>query len=510
METKIENFDILVEMNEISKSFSSTKVLDAVNFTLHPGEINCLLGENGAGKSTLIKILSGALTADSGTIKVNGQPVKFSDPNDARECGIIPIYQELDLIDCMSVTENIFLNQEVNKNFLSLDHKQMQTRTKKMLLDLGIDIDVNAKLEEYSVAIRQMIAVAKAISVESKILILDEPSDVLTGNELKVLFEIIKKVKEKGVGIIYISHRLEEIFEIGDVVTILRDGKLITRMPVRELTRPQLIRHMVGREINEDIVEKNGQAEQPVALTVDNISNKSLHGVSFALREGEILGIFGLVGAGRTELAKAIFGMDKIESGSIVVGENKMPIKRPSDAIKQGIGLIPEDRKNEGLIQILSVKYNMILPSISKLCRAGFLAKQKIRPLIQEYVDAFRIKISSVEQQVKTLSGGNQQKVVLAKWLATGSKILILDEPTRGVDVNAKSEIYKIIEQFSTKNHAIILISSEMREILSLSNRIMVMSEGYVTKCFDNNRVTQEELLEYAMPKSLLVKENVS
>lgn len=510
MKSEPKNGELLVEMRNISKSFSSTTVLDEVNFQLHRGEINCLLGENGAGKSTLIKILSGALMADSGEIKINGEPVNFSDPNDARQYGIIPIYQELDLIDCMSVTENIFLNQEINKNFLSLDHKKMQSETKRILLDLGIDIDVNARLEEYSVAIRQMIAVAKAISVESKILILDEPSDVLTGNELKVLFEIIQKVKEKGVGIIYISHRLEEIFEIGDVVTILRDGKLITRMPVEGLTRPQLIKHMVGGEINEDIVEKHEESERPVALAVDTISNKSLHEVSLHVREGEILGIFGLVGAGRTELAKAIFGMDRIDAGSIMVGQHKASIKRPADAIALGIGLVPEDRKNEGLTQILSVKYNMILPSIAKLCRFGFLLKQKIKPLIQEYIDAFRIKISSEDQQVKTLSGGNQQKVVIAKWLATGSKILILDEPTRGVDVNAKSEIYKIIEKFSTKNHAIILISSEMREILSLSNRIMVMSEGYVTKCFDNNQVTQEELLEYAMPKSLLAKENAS
>lgn len=505
METKSKK--LLVEMNNISKNFYTTEALKEVDFILNPGEINCLLGENGAGKSTLIKILSGALEADSGVTKVEGKTVKFSNPRDARKYGIIPIYQELDLIGCMTVAENIFLNTETKKNPFMLNHKEMRKKAKQMLLDLGIEIDVNRKLEEYSVAIRQMVAVAKAISVESKVLILDEPSDVLTGNELEVLFKIIKKIKEKGVGIIYISHRLEEVFEIGDVVTILRDGKLVTRQPVEGLTREDLIKHMVGRKISEEIIEKKEVKEKPIALTVNNFSNEILHDISFYLREGEVLGVFGLVGAGRTELAKAIFGLDKIETGEVIIYEKKEKIAKPTDAIKQGIGYVPEDRKEEGLVQVMSVRYNTILPNLSKLCKFGFLSKNKITPVIQKYVEALQIKVANIEQPVKALSGGNQQKVVIAKWLTTGSKILILDEPTRGIDVSAKAEIYKLIEEFAANNHAILLISSEMREILSLSNRIMVMSEGHVTKCFENNQVSQEELLEYAMPKSLLAKE---
>jgi len=476
---------------------------------LNRGEINCLLGENGAGKSTLIKILSGALAPDSGIIKIDGEQMKFANPNDARKYGIIPIYQELDLIGSMSVAENIFLNNEKKKNFLTVDHKKMSAEATEMLLKLGIDIDVDATLDHYSVAIRQMIAVAKALSVESKVLILDEPSDVLTGNELNLLFDILRRIKKSGVGIVYISHRLEEIFEIGDVATILRDGKLITRLPVEDLTRKQLIKYMVGREIGENVTSKSEKAESPVVFEAKNISNKALHDISFFLREGEVLGVFGLVGAGRTELTRALLGIDKVDTGEIFEHGKKTVISRPADAIKLGIGYVPEDRKNEGLIQILSIKENTILPSVYKMCKLGFLRRNKISTAIKKYIELLRIKIVNVNQLVKDLSGGNQQKVVIAKWLTTGSRTLILDEPTRGIDVSAKSEIYNIINEFAAKGHAIMLISSEMREILNLSNRIMVMSEGYVTRCFDNNDVTQEELLEYAMPKSLLDKESV-
>jgi ribose transport system ATP-binding protein len=498
--------DFVIEMEAISKNFISTKALDNVNFYLRRGEVNCLLGENGAGKSTLIKVLSGAYGQDSGVIKMDGKPVMFSNPNEARKRGIIPIYQELDLVDCMSVAENIFMNNTPMKNNIVIDHHSMNKRAKELLLELGIDIDVEAKVQDFSVAYRQMIAIAKALSNEIKVLILDEPSAVLTGKELATLFEIIKKIKHKNVGIIYISHRLEEIFEIGDVVTILRDGQLIIRRLIEGLTRNDLIKYMVGHEINEDRVIKYEDKNKKVALEISKFTNSMIKDVSFALREGEILGVFGLVGAGRTELARAIIGIDKISAGEIEINGKMAIINSPIDAVNNGIGYVPEDRKNEGLIQAHSVKSNIILPIIDKLCRFCFLMAKKITETVQTYVEKMDIKIVDQNQLVKNLSGGNQQKVVMAKVLSTGSKILILDEPTRGIDVGAKSEIYKIIEDFVKDNHAIMLISSEMTEILNLSNRIMVMSEGQVTRLFSNNQASQEELLEYAMPKSLSVE----
>lgn len=494
----------LVEMHGITKSFAGIKALDHVDFSLGKGRVNCLCGENGAGKSTLIKILSGAYSCDEGEILLDGKVVQIPDPKAARLLGINPIYQELDLIDCLSIAENIFLGNERCRKKGILDKKAMHQEATSLMAEVGIDIDVQKKLSELSVALKQMVAIAKALSMQSKVLILDEPSDVLTGKELDTLFEIIRKIKSKGVGIIYISHRLEEVFEIGDDVTVFRDGKMIAMKPVKEMTRQTLIQAMVGHKVDEDIAEYQEDVDKPLVLEVRDINRGNiLKNISFYLREGEILGVTGLVGAGRTELARAIIGADKADSGTVRLFGQEVHIRSPRDAKKCGIGYIPEDRKNDGLVLIQSVGNNMMLTILDKISHMGVVSKKKRNDIIDNYIRSLRIKCSSPRQLVQNLSGGNQQKVVLAKWLATDVKVLILDEPTRGVDVGAKSEIYDIIRDFAAKGSAVMLISSEMSEILSLSNRIMVMSEGTISHVFDSNQVEQEEILDYSIPKSL-------
>lgn len=496
--------DYLIEMKQISKSFAGIKALNAVDFHLESEKINCLCGENGAGKSTLIKILSGAQQCDRGEIMLEGKPIKISNPKEARTLGITPIYQELDLIDSLSIRENIFLgNERVRKHFF-IDKKVMIEESEKLMKEVGIEIDVEKKLGSLSVALKQMVAIAKALSMQSKVLILDEPSDVLTGKELKSLFEIVKKIKAQGVGIIYISHRLEEVFEIGDEITILRDGELVMCRPVREMNRKSLITAMVGHEVDENIMIQKGNPEKPVVLEVNDFSRGTvLRNVSFELRQGEIMGVAGLVGAGRTELARAIIGADSVDSGTIKLFGKEVRLRNPKEACMNGIGYVPEDRKNDGLVLIQSVGNNAILTVLHKLATGGILSKKRIGDSVENSVKSLRIKCSNVKQSVKNLSGGNQQKVVLAKWFATGVKVLILDEPTRGVDVGAKSEIYDIIRKCATSGCAVLMISSEMNEILSMSERILVMSEGRVVKLLDSNQVSQEELLEYSLPKSL-------
>lgn len=504
MQEKTEQSQYLVEMRGISKSFAGIKALDQVDFFLGKGRVNCLCGENGAGKSTLIKILSGAYQKDEGEIILEGERVEFTSPKMAREKGIDPIYQELDLIDCLSIAENIFLGNEKQKRKGILDRKAMYKEAEALMREVGVTIDVHKNVGELSVALKQMVAIAKALSMQSKVLILDEPSDVLTGKELDTLFEIVRKIKAKGVGIVYISHRLEEVFEIGDDVTIFRDGKFIAMRPVEEMTRQTLIQAMVGHEVDENIAEQHGDPSKSVLLKAEHITRgNTLKDISFFLRSGEILGVAGLVGAGRTELARAVIGADELDSGTVKLHEKTVHIKSPGDARKHGIGYIPEDRKNDGLVLIQSVGRNAVLTVLGKISRFGIVRKKEMEKIIRHGIDSLHIKCSTPEQVAKNLSGGNQQKVVLAKWLASGVEVLILDEPTRGVDVGAKSEIYDIIREFAAQGRAVMLISSEMSEILNMSDRIMVMSEGTVSKVFESNQVTQEELLEYALPKSL-------
>ena len=496
MEKVTGNPDYVVQMYGITKKFSGIKALDHVDFFLEPGKINCLCGENGAGKSTLIKILSGAYQCDEGTIFIGGEQVKIASPKTAKAMGINPIYQELDLVDCMSIAENIFLGNEIKKNAVLIDRKKMIQEAEALMEELGIELDVRKNVGQLSVALKQMVAIAKALSIQSKVLILDEPSDVLTGRELEVLFETIGKIKAKGVGIVYISHRLEEIFEIGDVITILRDGMMIDVMQVRDTTRKELIQKMVGHEVDENITPQYGDPSKPMALEVEDLNRGTvLNHISFCLRSGEILGVAGLVGAGRTELARAVIGADPIDSGTIRVFGKEARVDSPARACEYGIGYIPEDRKNHGVFLRMSIKWNTVANNLRGYSNGLFIDKKREAQAAKEYQDKFKIKTPNLEQMVGNLSGGNQQKVVIGKGILTEPKILLMDEPSRGIDIGAKTEVFDIINKYAEEGLSIIVISSELQEIVSIADRVIVLSNGIKTGEFFGNEIQQDTLV---------------
>jgi ribose transport system ATP-binding protein len=499
--------NFVVEMENISKRYPGVVALNSVKFNLKPGEVHCLLGENGAGKSTLIKILSGAISPDEGSINISGEEVKIESPTHARQLGINTIYQELDLIGKLSAAENIFLGNEILKNKFSINWKEVYQRSQELIHRLGLDFDTRTPVDELSVALKQMVAVAKSIAFESKVLIMDEPSAVLTDKELDILFKIINQLKAEGIGIIYISHRLEEIFKIGDRITVFRDGEHINTMEIEGLDENKIITMMVGRELKNQFSYKSKEIGKEVAMSVKNLSRKGvLSDISFELYKGEVLGISGLVGAGRTELARCIVGADLYDEGEIYLNEKEVKIKSPKVAKKLGIGLVPEERKTEGLVLVHSVKENTIMTILKKLSKYGILNIKSINNLVEKYITDLKIKTPSMNEKISNLSGGNQQKVVLAKWMAVNCKVLILDEPTRGIDVGAKAEIYKLITQLADEGLSIILISSEIPEILNLSTRVLVMSQGTITKEFKKEEATQESILRYSIPKNLIVR----
>lgn len=493
------NHPKLLEMRGITKTFPGVKALDNVNFNLNRGEVHILLGENGAGKSTLMKILSGAYQPDSGEIRIQGLPVELKNPKTARDLGIRIIYQELHLIPHLSVSANMFLGQEFEKRFGFLNRQKIKRKSGEILKDLGLHISPAALVKSLSMAEQQMVEVAKALSFEAKVLIMDEPTSALTENEIVILFQTIRRIKEKGVGVIYISHRLEEIFQIGGRVTVLRDGKKQATFTLSQVDKNQLIKAMVNRELKEQFP----RVKTPVGKTILEIQNlfrqEALRNISFHLKQGEILGISGLMGAGRTELARAIFGADRIDEGKILVKGIRQTIKSPRDAVKAGIGFLTEDRKQSGLILQLSVKDNISLPNLSYLTQAGLLSSRKEKSLAGKYISELRIKTPGFFQKVNFLSGGNQQKVVLAKWLACHIDILIFDEPTRGIDVAAKVEIYKLMNKMTASGVGIIMISSELPEILGMSDRILVMREGEIRREFTAEEATQEKILATAL-----------
>jgi len=496
--------EFVVEMKGIRKEYPGVKALSSVDFTLKPGEVHCLLGENGAGKSTLIKILSGAVIPDGGEIRINGKEEKISSPIQARRLGVSPIYQELDLIGCLSAAENIFLGNERLKNRWTIDWKSVNREAQALVESLGIQFDVRKPVDELSVALKQMVAIAKAMVIKSNILIMDEPSAVLSDKELEILFEIIEKLKRQGMGIIYISHRLEEIFRIGNRLTVLRDGQWIATRDVAGITESEMIAMMVGRELKNQFAEKTKPVGEEVVLSVRNLSRKGvLHEIGFDLRKGEILGISGLVGAGRTELARCLVGADPIDSGTVKLEGVELNIKSPKQAKRYGIGYVPEERKVDGLVLNHSVKDNAIYTILDKVSAFGVLKRGEIKSTVRQYVDELLIKTPTMEQKAGNLSGGNQQKIVIAKWMAVGGKVLILDEPTRGVDVGAKAEIYRLIARLADEGLSIVMISSEIPEILNMSNRILVMSEGRITRELRMEEATQEEILRYAIPQNL-------
>ena len=488
-----------LEMRHIVKSYPGVKAIKDVSLAVGNGEIHALLGENGAGKSTLMKILAGAEMRDAGEILLNGQPVVIDSPQKAMELGISIIYQEFNLVPYLSAGENIYLGREprgILPGFV--DFRTMYREAQRVIDALGVRIDARAPVNQLSVAQQQMVEIAKATSKKSKIIVMDEPSATLTDHELVALFKLMRQLKSQGVSIIYISHRLEEVFEVCDRATIMRDGTHIATMDVKDLTRDQIIRLMVGRELK-DAIPKVPAALGPNALSVKNLNRAGvLHDINFEVKQGEILGIAGLVGAGRTETARAIFGADPIDSGSIEVFGKPVTIRSPQDAIKHGIGLVTEDRKQQGLVLGMAVRENGTLANLGSLSKFGFINRNEERRVSEEYRTSLAIKTPSIEQTVQNLSGGNQQKVVLAKWLFTGSKVLIFDEPTRGIDVGAKSEIYKLMNELVKEGKAIIMISSELPEVLGMSDRILVMHEGRITGELSRAEATQESIMKLA------------
>ena len=461
--------------------------------------MHALLGENGAGKSTLVKIMSGVYRPDRGTIRLNGETVKITDPTHAQALGIVPVHQELHLEPYLSVAENIFLGRQPVGRFGLIDHRRMNREAAALLDRLGVSLDPEAIVESLSVAQRQIIAIARAASATAKIVIFDEPTSSLTERETNLLFEMIGRLRSQGLGIIYISHRMEEIFRLCDRVTVLRDGRYVATKPVSETNMHDLIGMMVGRDMSQVSRRHAAQIGETV-LDVRKLSKRGLlSDISFSVRRGEIVGIAGLVGAGRTELARAIFGDLDVDSGEIRVENRQVPARHsPSGAILAGIGLVPEDRKEQGLVTGLPVRENISMALLKALSRFGILSMRKERNLAETYVGKLAIKTPSIEQKATYLSGGNQQRLVIAKWLATHPKLLIVDEPTRGIDVGAKAEIHGLLRDLASDGMAIMMISSDLPEVLAMSDRVLVMHQGRIAADIPGEEATQEVIMHHA------------
>ncbi|MBD3176798.1 MAG: ATP-binding cassette domain-containing protein [Armatimonadia bacterium] len=497
MSTVTEAAAPLLAMRGIDKSFPGVRALEAVDLTVHAGEVVALVGENGAGKSTLIKILAGAQPMDGGEILVGGQPARIAAPADAMELGIRVIYQEFNLVPQLTVMENIYLGREPTRAGM-VDFHAMEEGCSGLLERIGADARPRDVVGRLSVAQQQLVEIAKALSQDARILVLDEPSATLTDRELDRLFALIRDLRQQGVGMVYISHRLEEIFEIADTVTVLRDGHHVITAPTSELSRDDIIRHMVGRELQDHIPSTVAHAADE-ALRVEGLTRSgAFESVSLTVREGEIVALAGLVGSGRTEVARAIFGADPVDSGRILVGGEEAQIASPRDAISRGIGLATEDRKGQGLVLGMGVAANITLADLRAITRGGFLSRGAEVGAADRYVDQLQIRTPSLTQLVRLLSGGNQQKVVLAKWLFTDCRVLILDEPTRGIDVGAKTEIYHLMNELCDRGKAILMISSELPEVLGVAHRIYVMREGHMEGELDREDATQERIMHLA------------
>ena len=491
---------VILEMKGIVKSFGPVKALKGVDFDLRAGEVHALMGENGAGKSTLMKVLTGIHDANEGTIHYNGKQVAYSKPKEAMEDGIVIVHQELNMMNHLTVAQNIFIGREEFRHNWLIDDGASIKKAKKLFELLKLDINPTEKVGNLTVGKQQMVEIAKALSMDAKAIVFDEPTAALTESEINELFVIIDDLRAKGVGIIYISHRMDEIARITDRVTVMRDGEYVGTVNTKETTKDEIIAMMVGRTIYEDPKAASAVADDaPVVLEVKNLNaGSSVKDVSFQLRKGEILGFSGLMGAGRTEVARLLFGADKKESGIIFVNGKEVTINSPQDAIREGIGYLSEDRKRFGCIVDMTIADNTVMTNLDKYIKGGLINDGEIVKVSDEFVKQLRTKTPSSKQLVRNLSGGNQQKVVIAKWLEQNSDILIFDEPTRGIDVGAKSEIYTLMNALVAQGKSIIMISSELTEILRMSDRIVVMCEGRKTGELDISQATQERILALA------------
>ncbi len=500
--------DVLLEAMGIGKSFPGVRALDGVNLTVRRGRLNALLGENGAGKSTLMNILAGVFPPDAGTVTLEGKPVSFQNPREAQVAGIAIIHQELNLVPELSIAENIFIGREPLNRFGLVDFVRMNADTAALLKDLELEVDPRTLVSQLKVGAQQVVEIAKAISFNARVIFMDEPTSAITGHEIEVLFRQIKRLKQSGVGLIYITHKLDELPEIADDITVFRDGRFIAEREFNGVTRDEMIRLMVGRELS-DLFPKTPAKPGDVVFRAKNITLQhaervgdfAVKDVSFDVRRGEVLGIFGLMGAGRTELLQTLFGLHpETSSGEIEIAGRAVSIGSPQAAIAAGLALAPEDRKGEGVVLELSVAHNTTLSCLPRIERFGLLQPARERELVGNYVDRLRVKTPSLYQRIGNLSGGNQQKVVLAKWLATEPKVLLLDEPTRGIDINAKKEIYALIDELAQTGLGVVMVSSELPEILGIADRVVVLSEGRKTGEFSRAEATEEKLVNAALP----------
>ncbi len=487
----------ILEMKNITKRFPGVLALSDVSLEILPGEVHILMGENGAGKSTLMKVLSGAYVCEEGEIFFNQKKMEKWSPSISQKNGIAMVYQEFNLVPYRTVIDNMFLGRELKKGMIFLEKKKMEEEVIKLLDSFGINLDIHSSVANLGVAQQQMVEIAKALLFDAKILVLDEPTAALTLNETKQLFRAIARLKSKGVAIIYISHRLEEIKQIGDRVSVLRDGKYIGTNMVDDVEVEDIVRMMVGREVSM-MYTRNYCKHETTALKVENLNNSKLQNICFELKYGEILGFSGLVGAGRTELARAIFGLDNLFSGDIYIDGKKVEKWNATKAIENGIGYVSEDRKDEGLFLNLGVHHNTTISSLHMMFKNGLINLGKEKKCTSEFVDKLKIKTPKVTAKVQNLSGGNQQKVVVGKWLNTEPKILIFDEPTRGIDIGAKVEIHSLMDKLVNQGNAVIMISSDLPEVMGMSDRIMVMADGTIKKEFLPT-AEPEELISCAM-----------
>jgi rhamnose transport system ATP-binding protein len=489
----------VVELRDVKKAFGGVHALRGVDLVLEPGEVHSLVGENGAGKSTLVRIMGGIHQPDEGTILVDGEPTHLGGPGDAKARGIAIIHQEPALFPDLDVAENIFMGRQPRDRYKRIDWKAMYREVGELLGSLGVKLDPRTPVQGLSVADQQLVEIAKSLSLNARVVVMDEPTAALSSREVERLFGIVRDLRDRGVAVVYISHRLEEVFALSDTITVLRDGAHVVTNPAKEMDTVGLIRHMVGRELDDLFPKEEAEIGAPV-LQVRGLTREGVfHDVGFELRRGEILGFAGLVGAGRSEVVRALFGIDPLDAGEVFLDGAAVRIRSASEAVAAGLAFVPEDRQHQGLVLEMAIADNATLPFLRRLTNwIGLLDRKRERAVATEYTQRLQVKAGGLDLPVGTLSGGNQQKVVLAKWLATDPKVLILDEPTRGIDIGTKAEVHRIVSRLAAQGLAIVLISSELPEVLAMSDRVLVMHEGRVTGVYDRDQADQETIMHAA------------